>query len=621
MDYKNLSTEQLNEYADLLFTKLQNETEVKNWVSFFLDLDLPSETITENSTSNPLNAVWEIYNAFLNNRSGEESPAGYVLMSSREGMKTISVAIVELLLLLHFELEIAHAASIESQSAIGLGYITSFLSKVDPLMAHRGWINESQNKRTLSFTTPSGKKPYIKILIATAKGFNSIHSNVLFIDELDLADPAAIKEAKGIISFSRNIHGKTVYLSTRKYAFGAMAQVIEKIDELNYKLLSWNIIDVSERCPSSRHLPNEPKVTRFIANNLPLKQITQEQFDFLASTEQNKFTKIDNVFAGCTKCTLLPVCKMKLANKEGDRTGGFWKPIGSVKGKFAEYDPETAEAQLLCLRPGSTGLVYPRFVSTVDTDSTNVISLEAAYKFITGKIGTNITEDILLQELKKQEVKIDGGADWGFTHDAVIGTVAFPADEIWVLDFFSSPNMEFSDILEVAFKYRDRYEPGRWWPDPARPEFIVTFNKHGMRCPKFTKDVIGGISALRSKIIDGTGRRKFKVINTENNKKVISALSKHKFILDANGNPTDRPDDEIQIADICDTLRYIAQNCFPVKGAGRIYSTVSEPSNTAEVVAQTTNASFLKAVQEATGIQIANKVVATKKKNGFFFSW
>lgn len=621
MDYRNLSKEQLDEYADFLFAKLQNEEEVRNWIFFFLDLDIPSETIFENSTSNPLNAIWTIYNSFLDNKSSEDSPAGYILMSSRESLKTISVAIAELLLLLHFELDIAHAASIEPQSAIGLGYITSFLSKVEPLMAHRGWLNESQNKRTLSFTAPSGKKPYIKILIATAKGFNSIHTNVLFIDELDLTDPAALKEAKGIISFSKGIHGKTVYLSTRKYSFGAMAHVIEKKDELNFKLMNWNVIDVSERCPKTRHLPDKPKQIRYIANDLPLKQIAQEQYNFLAVSEQNKYTKLENVYEGCTTCSLLPICKMKLASKASECAGGFWKPIGSVKGKFAEYDPDTASAQLLCLKPGSTGLVYPRLVITPSIESTNVITLEEAYFSLTNKSYVGVTEEMVLAELKKNETEINAGTDWGFTHSSAIGIFAFPTDEQWLIDTFAAPNLEFSELLEVALKYQERYEPSKWWCDGARPEFLATFNKHGLRSPKFTKDVIGGIAAVRAKIVDGVGKRRFKILLTESNKKAIAALNKHKFILDGMGEPTDKPDDEPHIADIADMVRMVFQNKCPVKGAGKIYHTISEPKSTNEQIAQTTNSSFLKAVQEATGVQIANKIVATKKKNGFFFSW
>ena len=621
MNYEGLTKEQMDEYSNLLFHKFDSPEEIRDWIISFLDLTIPIEIVDPDSTSSPLDAIWQIYKNFKDNKGGDESPSGYVLMSCREGMKTVSVALLEIILLLHFELEIAHAAATETQSAIGLGYIEDFLNKVAPLMVHKGWQTEKQNKRTMSFMTPSKKKAFIKLLICNPKGMNSAHGQALFLDELDLADPAALKEARNIISHSKGIHGLTIYLSTRKYAFGNMSDVISKIDDLNYKLLSWNIIDVTERCPASRHKPSEQKETRYVAKNLPLKQITQDQYDFLAISEQNKFDKIENVHAGCTKCPLLPVCRMRLADKPEHCVGGFYKPIVSVIQKFRENDPDTAESQLMCWKPGSTGLVYPRLITTMDVESTNVISIDEAYRSLTGKVTVGTTEEMLLAEIKKQEISIDACVDWGFTHEAVIGIAAFPADEAWALDCFSSPGLEFSDIFEVAQKYRDRYEPTRWWVDQARPEYMVTFNKNGMRCPKFTKDVIGGISALRAKIVNGTGRRQFKIIATESNKKLISALSRHKFILDAAGNPTDKPDDEAQVADIADAFRYLAQNRFPVKGAGRIHHTVAEPKTTAEVIAQTTNSSFLKAVQDATGVAVGEKILATKKKSGFYFSW
>lgn len=622
MDYNSLNKQQLDEYADLLFSKFTSSEQIRDWIRFFLDLEIPLEITDPDSTSSPLNAIWEIYENFLHNKGGEESPAGYVLMSCREGMKTIAVALLELILLLHFEFDIAHAAATETQSTVGLGYIEGFLFKVAPLMAHRGWVNATQNKRTISFQTPSGKKPYIKILICSPKGMNSLHANVLFLDELDLADPAALKEGRNIVSYSKGIHGLQVFLSTRKYAIGNMNEIIGKSAELNYKVLSWNIIDVTERCPASRHKPEEPKHTRYIAKNLPLKQISQEQFDFLTTSEQTKFDKLENVHEGCLKCPLLPVCRMRLADKPEHCTGGFYKPIVTVLTKFRENDPDTAESQLMCWRPGSTGLVYPRFVSTPSIESTNVLTVEEAYKILTNKDLDSVSEDMLLEEIKKQEITIDACVDWGFTHEATIGIAALPFDECWGLDCFSAPGLEFSDIFEIAMKYRDKYEPSRWWVDQARPEYMVTFNKNGMKSPKFTKDVIGGISALRAKIIDGTGKRKFKVILTENNKKLINALTKHKFILDALGEPTDKPDDEPQIADICDGWRYLAQNRFPVKGAGKVYHATAEPKTAQEQKADTTSSSYLKAVENATGVAFGPpKAVVTKKKGGFYFSW
>src|SRR5580698_4199179 len=132
MDFQTISEQEKLKYAELLFQHLNSAQDVKNWANLFLDLELPLETIDPNSNSSPLDAIWQVYNTFKTN-SGNVNP-GYILMSCREGMKTVSVAILETLLLLHFQLDIGHAAATEDQSAVGLGYIESFLFSVEPLV-------------------------------------------------------------------------------------------------------------------------------------------------------------------------------------------------------------------------------------------------------------------------------------------------------------------------------------------------------------------------------------------------------------------------------------------------------------------------------------------------------
>lgn len=483
---------------------------------------------------------------------------------------TVSVSLLEILLLLHFQLDIAHAAAVESQSSVGIKYIESFMFKIEPLLKVRGWLNMTQNKRTIQYKTPEGKTPYIKVLICTPKGMNSLHANVLFLDELDLADPSALKEAKNIVGYSKGIYGMTVYLSTRKYAFGNMNAALDKAEEMHYRVFQWNILDVTERCPTTRHLADEPKVERYIAKKLPLLQISKEQFDALPLTEHSKYELLKDVHAGCLKCPLLPVCKMRLSQKPASAAGGFYKPIQAVIQKFRENDPDTAEAQLMCWKPGSEGLVFPRFKkeeNKAEPNKTNVMSVADAYFEFTGTKNSHVSEEILLATLRTAGVEIYTGVDWGFTHDAVIVVVAkLPDGQIWVLDCFASPGLEFSDMLDIGCKFRDRYGPQKWFADPAYPSHLKSFNKNGMKCPSFTKDIVAGIEAVRSKIVSSTGKRLFKVIKTPTTQKLIEAMSKHRFLLDGAGNPTAKPDDEIQVADICDSLRYIGQNLFPVKG-------------------------------------------------------
>lgn len=565
MDFSSLDEKKKQEFSDLMFSHLSSASELKDWVQLYLNIELPSDITDPESTSSPLNAIWQIYETFKLNK-GDVNP-GYVLLSSRESYKTLSVSILEILLLLHMQLDIGHASATEEQSAVAIGYINNFILQVQPLMEIAGWKADKANKRLIKFTTPQGKTPFIKIVICTPKGMNSLHCNLFITDELDLADPAAMKEGQYITSYSKGIHGVKVYLSTRKYAFGLMAEAIDKAPERNHKILKWNILDVTESCPTSRHEPDGLREDRYIAKNLPLKQLTKEEFDLLSESEKLKFDLIKDAMKGCQSCSLLPVCKMRLAQKPSSSTGTFFKPISSVKQQFLENDPDSAEAQLLCLRPGSTGLVYPRFNPTVDIG--NVLSLKNAYSKLTGSNynGKYLTESQLLQKLHQLEIPIYAGVDWGYVHDSVIILMAkLPNDEIWVIDCFAAPGLEFQDILQIAISYRDKYKIQKWFCDQALPSNIKSFNKNGMKSPKFTKDVMGGIESLRSKIVTSSGKRLFYILDIPANKKVITAFQKHRFLLDGQGNPTMEPDDTIGIADIADASRYIGQNIFPVKG-------------------------------------------------------
>lgn len=562
MDFRQLTPEKQKEFSDLMFSHLSSPSEMKDWIKLFFDLDMPLDLSDPDSTASPIMGMWFVYEKFLNNM---EARPGAILLSCREGAKTLGVSILELILLLHFHLDIGHGAATETQSSVALSYISGFLLKIEPLMKAAGWENISQNKRLLKFQTPMGIQPFLKVVIASAKGFNSLHCHCLFIDELDLISSDILKEAKNITGFSKGRHGMMVYLSTRKYAFGAMADAIDRADEMGYEVLRWNIIDMTEYCPPSRHLPDEPKLDRYVAINLPLKQIAPEEFEVLPPTEKPKWKLIKDVHAGCAKCPLLPVCKKRLSEKDPNSVGGLYKPIPVVIQKFKENDPDTAEAQLLCWRPGSEGLVFPRF--SLKKDNGNVINLDQAYETLTGDPRKNVTELTLMQKLKDLQIPIFCGVDWGFTHDTVIVVLAkLPNDEIWVLDCFASPGLEFSDVLATAIGFRDRFNPDKWFCDQAMPSHIKSFNRNHMKSPSFTKDVIAGIEALRSKIVSANGKRLFKVLDTINNKKVINAITKHRFLLDGQGNSTSKPDDEPGIADICDALRYVGQNLFPVKG-------------------------------------------------------
>ena len=452
---------------------------------------------------------------------------------------------------------------------------------------------------------------------------NSLHANFLFLDELDLADPKAIKQGKNITGYSRGFHGIKVYLSTRKYAFGNMQEALDKAEEKNYKVLSWNIFDVTESCSPTRHKPELPKQDMFVAKNLPLKQITVDEFNGLPDIEKPKYDMLHNVHGGCVGCKLLPVCRTRLSQKPVTATGGFYKPVIAIINKFVDNDVDIAEAELMCWRPGSEGLVYPRYVD--NAKSGNVISIKDAYETLTGnKAPSNVSEASIAGIIKSLGLPVYCGVDWGHTHDSVILVMArIPNGEVWIIDCFASPRLEIQDLIPVALNFKEKYNVMKWYADTSAPAYIKAFNRNGCTCPKFIKDVLGGIGSVRSKIMTAGGQRLLKVLDTDSNKNVRTAISKHRFILDGQGQVTSTPDDTMGVADICDSLRYLGQNMFPISGPQRPNITMMDPNapQVPEEQKHTPEQHELMKKELAKAIGKPTSTGGTGKKGGFHYNF
>jgi hypothetical protein len=567
-NFKTLTEAEKEEMAGYMLQPLSSPQELRDWILTYLGLDMPFGHVDPDSNSSPVEAMWEIYNTVKENK-GEDNP-GYIMLSAREGYKTLSSSILETLLMIHFKLTIAHMAAIKEQSAKSISYINYFFSKIEPLLRVKGWVNTSQNKTKVEYRSPDGDDVYIQVIVATMAGANSSHTNIMFIDEVDVVkDPAAYEEAKLIPGYDgRNgRHPITVKLSTRKFAFGLMQREIDAAPEAGDKVLRWNIIDVTERCQPKRHKPELPREDRYVAKALPLRQLNVEEYANLPSVEQDKWELVKQAYEGCKTCKLLSVCKTRLATRPEKDVKGLYKPVGAVLNTFRKTDPDRAEAQLMCWKPSAKGMVYPRFENVINNG--NVITLEKAWQILEGEAPkkSKISEIDLIYKMQTLGIQFYAGVDWGYTHDYVIVIFAMiPNGEVWIVDCYSQSGLEFSDCLEVAKTYRDKYKVARWYCDQAMPSHIKSFNKNHMKSPEFTKDVIGGIEAIRSKISDSLGRRYLKVLNTDPCQKVIFAFLKHHFKLDNQGNPTLEPDDTPGVSDQADAIRYVGQNLFPVRG-------------------------------------------------------
>jgi len=172
---------------------------------------------------------------------------------------------------------------------------------------------------------------------------------------------------------------------------------------------------------------------------------------------------------------------------------------------------------------------------------------------------------MLIQYFKDLGVKIEAGVDWGYTNEFAITVAAFmPGGKSFVLYNFAAPNFELDDCVKIALEIQERFGVQKWWADQAYPAYIKTFNRKGLKCPQFKKDVPLGIESIRGRIIDSINNNWMFILNIEENQRLIAGFGTYHWKLDAQGNPTDNPD-HTEESDIMDSIRYLFQNMYGSK--------------------------------------------------------
>lgn len=434
---------------------------------------------------------------------------------------------------------------------------------------------------------------------------NSEHLPMLFIDEVDIVqDVRALKEAKMVPSIYKQYFPLTVYLSTRKFAGGLMEKTLKETLATGGEVLRWNILDVTERIGHEVAKIDEPKVVRYLSRTLPNENLTPDQWNALADEKKHNYERFE-AYAGIALHPLLPVMRNYLVDRNQSDVGGLYKPLIAVNNNFKQVPPDMGEAQLLCNKPSSSGLVYPRF-----DNQKNVLSIQDAIQRLTGEETSIDNFEYLKDYMKSLGVTIVGGGDWGYTDYTVLLVIALMAGgEAWVLDTFIQQHLELDDIVKYGKEMQDTWDVDRWYVDQNYPAYLKTLKrKAGMKCPKFTKVVEDGITGLQGKIVDSANVRRLYVLDTLNNKRVLDSFGEYKWQLDGKGEIIEgKPyHDKEGVSDIMDALRYPAQNLF-IKGKKPSFTASGDPKDmkkvqtvekNKEIVAQVNNNIMKSKVQE-----------------------
>lgn len=127
---------------DALFVPCNTKEALQRWIWAYLGLWMPDVLVDPDSTSSPMDALWEIYSIALG--GGKKGFTRFLVYSARDAFKTLSAAVMEVLCIFHLNRNVAHMAAIESQAGKAQEYVANFLAR--PYL--RDFLN-SKNKRKL----------------------------------------------------------------------------------------------------------------------------------------------------------------------------------------------------------------------------------------------------------------------------------------------------------------------------------------------------------------------------------------------------------------------------------------------------------------------------------------
>lgn len=119
----------------LLLKPCKTRDELKAWIKYFLNLELPDVTVSRYSDTNPLQVIWEVYDICVN-ANNPENINELLFVAGRGSGKTLGMAIAELMVLLHDKREVVHVGAIQNQAERCYAYQKNFLynRKLKPLV-------------------------------------------------------------------------------------------------------------------------------------------------------------------------------------------------------------------------------------------------------------------------------------------------------------------------------------------------------------------------------------------------------------------------------------------------------------------------------------------------------
>ena len=554
----------------MLLTPCKTKDELHKWIQYHFNLHLPDCTVSRYADTNPLDAIWEVYNICVNKWNPDDIHE-LLFVAGRGSGKTLGMAIAELAVLLHDQRDIVHVGAILGQAKRCYEYQMGFMlnDKIKPvLFADRrdtsGEIYKTLEKANMEKSIFNLKdrngllgKTSIEILPCTLKAVNGPHVPLVVVDEIDTVSGEgfkAFKDISGMLDSRGDKLALRIGISTRKTRYGLMNAQIEEAEQAGRTVRRWTAFEFSERCPDKRS-GTDP--IELYVNQDDMVTIDKETYDKVDKQRKNEFLREQFPGSGCAKCPIAPICLGDA--KKQDSKSFMLKPITDVIKKAIENGPDWALSQLMNLKPSVEGIIYKEFEERL-----HVKKWDQMWKILTNKeYPGDCTHDIFVKKCHSMGLTCYAGIDWGWTNPSTV--VFFFVDNrenIYVVRCEGRTHTNNpSWVQTIKAKWHGMYRCQLYFPDPANPGDLVTMRQEGLPCPsKIDKDVESGIQVVKKWLRSLASPVPKIYFAEETTEPIVTEFQTYHFKTDAAGKITDDPAKEYDHWH--DALRYAMYNLF-----------------------------------------------------------
>lgn len=538
----------LEQKRKLLLTPCKSKKELKAWIHYFLNLDLPDMTVSRHANTNPLDTVWEMYSICVL-KQNPENIQELLYTASRGAGKTLGTAVAEFMILLHDQRDIAHVGAIMAQAKRAYEYIQSFCLSpnvkpiVDPPNSPDGEKILQKSTMEKSIFNINGQTCTMEILPTTMKALNGLHVSLVSTDELDTLSGEslrAIKEVAGMLDTKKGKKPLRVGISTRKSKYGLMNRMIENADQEGRHLRFWTALEFTEKCPDTRSGTTQ---TDYWINVERGEVLSHEDYLKKDVNKKKDYFLESGMFDKCKTCPAAVFCRGD-AKKQTSKSN-MLKSIDELNQKIRSEGYDWASSQLFNLKPSTEGIIFREFDEKVHVKDWNQM-----WHTLTGKeFPGQCTHDMFVKKCHELQLPCFAGIDWGYSAPhTVVFFFMDKKENVYVvkcdgMTYISQPMW----IHHIKTKYHTLYRCQLYVPDSADQGAILEMQKSGLPTSNSQKDkgsVNTGIQVIK-KLLKVPGTMDSKVFFAkETCAPIINEFSLYHYKLDAAGLVTDDPDTE-----------------------------------------------------------------------------